>query len=289
MTEHGFGAFCVPFVTISDTTAVLKPTKQIDGKWIRDVVTISSFSDCKILVTDDGFFGVIGMSKLESLKMLNLIFANSLFTMDFLAKVASNLDLIEFEHNSEKTLTMGHMKTTQRNVISFERDTSGASHRVNRINRTQIKIETTKQWVDGGHDLSKTNFVNDVLLLAEGFTFVLDEQYRAAFLYCWMLIETFVDELWQDYAKSLERTSNEKKDLFSHRNWFVYHQIEVFSFIGKMNKSSRDILTTLRKKRNEVIHAKQEITEKEAIDCLVVAQKIIENRINGKEPFYNIE
>lgn len=290
MILKGFGAFCVPFITISDTNTTLTPSKQIDGKWIRNVIFTIDFTNYSFLVTDDGFFGVIGLSKEESLKVLNTIFASSILELEFNAKVATSRDLLELDYNSsDKKIFIEHMNTTQRNVISFERDTPGVEHRINTIDRTKIAINTAKDWISSGNRYVNTEFTDDLLLLAEGFTLLLDQAYRAAFLYSWMLIETFIDKLWQEYAKSLERSSDERKDLFSHRNWFIYHQIEVFSFLGKMSNNSRYMLTKLRKKRNEVIHAKKEISKDEAIKCFVVAKMILLNRSEQKEPFEGIE
>ena len=77
------------------------------------------------------------------------------------------------------------------------------------------------------------------------------ESYEGAYLYGWMLIENFLDQIWEEYIESLQRSKQDKQALKDHRSWITYHHIEMLSEIGKINPIVRNLLNKLRK--NEMI------------------------------------
>ena len=105
-----------------------------------------------------------------------------------------------------------------------------------------------------------------------------------------MLIETFVDQVWEEYIESLQRSKQDKQALKDHRSWTTQHHIEMLSEIGRINPTVRNLLNKLRKKRNDVVHNRESVTDDESYSCLRVAIVIIVNRMNDpKNPFLNID
>ena len=105
-----------------------------------------------------------------------------------------------------------------------------------------------------------------------------------------MLIETFVDQVWEEYIESLQRSKQDKQALKDHRSWTTHHHIETLSEIGRINPTVRNLLNKLRKKRNDVVHNRESVTDDESYSCLRVAIVIIVNRMNDpKNPFLNVD
>lgn len=123
----------------------------------------------------------------------------------------------------------------------------------------------------------------------DGFTLYNKGAYTASYLYSWMMIETFLSKIWTEHVDSSDRSGNDKKALKDHNRWTAFHYVEMLSAINKM-PGVRDIFNTLRRKRNEIVHDRREIDEKDAYYCLNISDKILRNRINTPAmPFVGIE
>lgn len=286
----GFGAFCFPFITIGDEPKKIAETHQADGNWIRDILFRVELPNKTILVTDDGMIGILTTERSEALRFLNIVFATAIVENIHLPRLATDLDLFPIIVDNEKNqIKIATLKTTGRNVISVERDTPGQSHRVNLVDRQFIPINKAKEWIHASnHNFTRTEFVDDLLLLADGFSLFLDHSYQASFLFGWMLVETFLDRIWDNYVKTLDRKGDERDNLKNTRNWSAYHHIEVFSMNGRISNNLRETLVKLRKTRNEIIHARKPISREDAGECCLLALDIISNQIHGKDPFYGL-
>lgn len=136
---------------------------------------------------------------------------------------------------------------------------------------------------------TKPHLHNDLMLLFEGYTMYYKDAFMGSFLYGWMIVETFLARLWDEYVDSLKRTSNDKEALRDFRSWTSYHYIEIFSVLGMIDDETRDILNSSRRKRNKVVHDRIEVSKQEAYDSLDVARKILRNRIETPDrPFFRI-
>jgi hypothetical protein len=83
------------------------------------------------------------------------------------------------------------------------------------------------------------------------------EQHEAAFLYGWMLIETYLKEIWDGHIESFKnRTKADKDALKDHRSWTGYYHIEMLSYIMNIKPEVRSLFHALRKKGNKVAHEK---------------------------------
>ena len=133
------------------------------------------------------------------------------------------------------------------------------------------------------------NLHNDLMLLFEGYTLYYKDAFVGSFLYGWMIVETFLARLWDEYVDSLDRTRNDKDALTDFRSWTSYRYIEMLSVLEIITGETRDILNRSRKKRNEVVHERKEVDRQEAYDCLDMARKILRNRIETPDnPFFEI-
>ncbi len=288
---EGHGAFCFPFITIHESTKELsKPPISNAHEFRRKIKVNYELPSFKILVSDDGFFGVLSINKEAAKKILNIIFATLLVDKKMGAEQISDDDLIPFrwEENTDE-ISFDQLLPTQRNHIALERDSDETFHRLKFFVRNLINEEEVKPLLKVSYEFSKNSELSDdLILLAEGWSLYSAKSFNAAYLYSWMLIEAFLDRLWRSYITTIDRTSDERENLKSHRNWSVYHHIEVFSFIDKMNSKTRKLLTHLRRKRNEIIHDRHEATNGDVLNCLETAYRIIRNQLSGRDWFHEV-
>jgi hypothetical protein len=135
----------------------------------------------------------------------------------------------------------------------------------------------------------RPNLHNDLMLLFEGYTLYYKDAFVGSFLYGWMIVETFLARLWDEYVDSLDRTRKDKDALKDFRSWTSYHYIEmlpVLDFGGSkpITAETRDILN-----RSRFVHEKKEVDRQEAYDSLDMARKILRNRIEKPDnPFFEL-
>jgi hypothetical protein len=152
---------------------------------------------------------------------------------------------------------------------------------------TPTMMEQTIQFADGV--LSNQDLHMDLILLFDGFTLYYKGAYTAAYLYGWMMIETFVGKIWDNYIESINRSRRDKHTLKDNNRWTTYHHVEMLSVVNKMDDRARDLLYKLRQKRNSIVHDRREVNESDARNCLFIADRIIRNRFNNPDtPFVNI-
>jgi hypothetical protein len=159
------------------------------------------------------------------------------------------------------------------------------------IDRKTVAISKFKEMVSFAYTvLSKYPILHrDLLLLFEGYTLLSKDALNGAYLYGWMMIETFLDELWEEYVESLQLNRVDKDSLKHHDRWTGYHQIEIFSILNRLDLNSRTLLNRLRRIRNKIIHDRYNALMNEAEECLFTAYKILRNRVkNSESPFTGI-
>jgi len=285
---EGHGVFCYPHITVHNTSIELPyqaPTKEIR----RKIKLNYELPSLQILVTDDGFFGVLS-DESSTRKFLEIVFATMLIYKNIPAEQFSVHDMIQFKwEKGSDEIEIPQFLPTPRNHIAFERDVKETFFRLKKFKRTLVTEQDLRSILNTSYEYSKNyELSNELILLAQGWSLFSNDSLNATFLYGWMLIETLLDKMWRHYIATLQRTSDEKDDLKSHRNWSAYQQIEAMSFIGKMNDKTRKLLTYLRKKRNAIIHDMYQVTREESQNCLETAFRIIRNQLESRDPFYSV-
>lgn len=127
--------------------------------------------------------------------------------------------------------------------------------------------------------------------MSEGYTLHYKGAFNGAFLYGWMIIETFLAKLWIEYVNLMtDRIPDGKDALRDFRSWTGYHHIEIFYTVGQLTPIVRNLLNKLRKVRNDIIHKRRDVALEESWVCLRVAMVLLLNRLrNPDSHFKDIE
>jgi hypothetical protein len=290
---NGKGAFFYfePVTVDSSNITLDKPPAGVPP---RREIRVRTYTENmgRVMVTDDGFVCLF-LEDPAAIRLLNTIFASASLLWGIRGYIVRLGELCNFEWVPESQyITITAYVFVERNILSFQRDTAykvafdiwrkGARRLV-----TPSVMEQTINFADW--ILSYKDLQMDMVLLFDGFTLEYKGAYSAAYLYAWMMIETFLGKIWNEYVDSSNRSTKDKKTLKDHNRWTTYQHIEMLSAVNKMNAATRDLMHKLRHKRNSIVHDRHEVNQGEAHQCLLVADKILRNRFNNPNaPFLNI-
>jgi hypothetical protein len=296
---NGIGAFFYPFLVLVSENKPGKHSQELQApttprrrvvKLIHQIPTGE-----KILISDDGFVGVFDTDKKSARHLLNTIFATAI-TYGIGSEILTSFDICKFVYDRvHGSILIGYSNgPSERTMFAFQRDDPREKlfhHWRVYKSRTGYHPDVIKKIFNTVSDYIKNPTIRqDLILLLEGYTLYYREAYRGAYLYGWMLVETFLSKFWEEYVKSLKRSQNDKVSLMDNRSWTSYHHIEMFSALEKMSPVVRNLLHALRKKRNHLVHEKMDPDKEEAFECLNLAAIMNMNILrNPSEPFSRVE
>lgn len=285
----GFGSFFYPTViTVNDISSALGKTLE---RHTRKVVLKYTFNEKQLFVTDDGFVCLMVAQAEDALTQLNTIFATGIAWGIMNEKIISK-DLCRCSlKNGTNIMITDYYIPSERVMFSLQRDEAGEKlSEWKEYPRRLVNLDTCKGILHMAYWFTlNPNLHNDLMLLFEGYSLYYKDAFVGAFLYGWMIVETFLARLWDEYVDSRDRKNNDKRALKDFRSWTSYHHIEMFCILGIMAPETRDLFNNLRRKRNQVVHDRIEVNKLEAYNCLNVARKILRNRTKTPDkPFLEI-
>jgi len=252
----------------------------------------TSEDDFQVLVTEDGFVGVITASKKKAFDYLNVLFA-TLNTKFCRARYITPKDLVLFFwEEPNKFLEINLQRTfSLRNLFELKRDSEESFPDWERWPRQEIGTLFMRNMLGFSYRFYKNeNIKTDLQLIGEASGMYFDGHFSSGFLSSWIVVESILERLWQDYVATLERTKDERNALKNPNSWSVNNFIEVFSFLGKLDEDNRKCLSKLRKLRNDIVHKKKRnVTHEEVWNCLNVAICMVYNQLNQTNPFEDVK
>jgi hypothetical protein len=121
----------------------------------------------------------------------------------------------------------------------------------------------------------------------DGYTLYFRHAFNGAYVYGWMILETVIDRIWKEYVTTLKISSDDKKKDKESSQWTTQHYIEILFALTKINLIERNLLTKLRKKRNDVMHNRKIVHHDEAFWCLRLAAVTSLNRMLGNANIFH--
>jgi hypothetical protein len=293
MDYDGMGAFFYPgILSITDKVKINYPDSELSKPpryGTRKVVLDHSLqNNQRIVVSDDGFIGIFEKGLAETLKILNTIFATGI-TFGVGSEFVIERDLLHFKltNNNSYLQLRENRGPSERNMFFFKRDSDSELNKWRSYNtRHVVPINSVKKMLDRSCDYLATEDRNidlyqDLLLVLEGYSLYYRQAFSGAFVYGWMILETVVYHIWKEYVNTLKISSKDKKRLKESSQWTSQHYIDVLFALKKLTLIERNLLTKLRKKRNDVMHNKKTANNDESFWCLRLAAVTTLNRMLG--------
>jgi len=129
---------------------------------------------------------------------------------------------------------------------------------------------------------SKTNTLcQDLILLLKAFGSFAQGEYTISFVLGWIIIERWINHLWNDllWEKSI---SGNRKSRLTGIKWEIHHKLETLNLVGKLNNSDYEMLNKFREIRNNILHKGENVKKDDAKKCLEFAYKIVVKTFNDK-------
>jgi hypothetical protein len=299
MDYDGIGAFFYPgILAITDKVGINyldselgKPPGYGARKLVIDHILRNNM---RIVASDDGFIGIFKKEITEVLKILNTIFATGI-TVGVGSEFVIERDLCKFKlTNNNSQIQLDQIGgPSERNCFFFMRDNDSELNKWRNYNtRHEAPIKDVKKVLDRSYDFlaakdTNGNLYHDLLLVLEGYSLYYRQAFSGAYVYGWMILETVVDSFWKEYVTTLKISSDDKKKLKESSQWTTQHYIEMLFGLNKINLIQRNLLTKLRKKRNDVMHNKKTANSDEAFWCLRLAAVTTLNRMLSNDNIFH--
>ena len=288
----GNGAYFFPAITVYEIgheTKLGKPVGFCQRKIIVNKILDEKF---RVLVTEDGFVCPIVDKNKDAVEFLNILFA-TFATKFHAAHYITTMDLASFgweERTDIAEVNRARVLTSIRNNLESQRDYEHSFNDWSAIPRQEVLKQLMENLLEQAYRFYRNpEFKDDLLLIGESWGLSYGEMYTASFLYSWMIVEGFLERLWNEYVDSLKRSGKEKRALKNQHSWSVSHYIEVFHFIGQLDENGYKCLNTLRKIRNAIVHDRNKATQNEAWDCLEIAIYMVYNKLNQINSFTDVK
>jgi hypothetical protein len=292
------GAFFYPgILSITDKVKINYLDSELSkppGRGMRKIVLDHDIQNkTRVVASDDEFIGIFEKGVTETLKILNTIFATGI-TFGVGSEFVIERDLCDFRlTNNNNYIQLEQIRgPSERNMFFSMRERDSELDKWRSYNTRHItSVNNVIKVLDRSYDYLATedkdgNLYQDLLLVLEGYSLYYGEAFSGAYVYGWLILETVVDHIWKEYVDTLKISSGDRKKLKESSQWTTQHYIEILFALNKINVVERNLLTKLRKKRNDIIHNKKTASSDEAFWCLRLAAVTTLNRMIGNPDIF---
>ena len=253
-----------------------KSSHNTSSHRLDDEVANTTIDDNRIIVNEAGFIFIGTENEEDALKILNLIMAHGAF-YEFPLHPIRKHELIKVSHDEQNSGTIMEWAPCMKhpylanNYCNSTHDSDAPEISINADTLKEILSNTEKL-------LKHENLTCDLLFINDGYSHLIESDFRPSFILGWNVIETHYCNLWrtsQSHKNIGKPSSNKKKP----DRCQIFKILENLMCQGKIDEDSFTTLTELRKKRNDYIHERKQVTEDDAEQCLKCALNLIMKKL----------
>lgn len=279
----GFGTYFFPPIRISEYPELSFREKirgpRVSTHFFRKSIT-DNYRGLTIIIEENGYIGICEESKRLANTYLNEIMGTGLlFGFHFFS--VRDGDLSEINVNPT-TLRIGSRDIIPRGSVLRQFDRKELSWNPDIRPSFSIKPEGLSLLLDISEMINNEPEITDCLvLLVESFTCMQSSQFIQSFIVSWTIIEKYLYWIWESHLRKKSINYERRKKLTDGSDWNVAKVIEMLDVEGVINREDYKILTDLRKKRNDLIHEGEIISQEDALKCFDYSFNIMQARTNA--------
>ena len=276
----GFGAHMFPPIIIGS-----EPKRSIEelihnssNRWLRNKAFDMKINGKQIIVNEDGFIFVESNSQENALKVLNLIMAYGAFYGFSLYAVREH-ELVQADYNAKNLTIVSMQWNSETRRTELIDDSFNFQH--NRLFRkTPISLELIQEiLLNTKKLLVHEKLSENVRLLNEGLTHLINSEFAPSFIMGWSVIERHYSDLWSSLLSQKNIDPDRLFKLSTSGRWSIDHVLEVLELQDNIDESSYDLLMELKRKRNKFYHNGKQVTRDDADRCLEYAMRLLVGKI----------
>lgn len=131
--------------------------------------------------------------------------------------------------------------------------------------------------------ITKNKSVTDYLLsFLDAKTHFLIEQYKTSFLLAWIVLEKYIDGVWEETLVSQKISDKRREKLARSSLWTADDKLEALNLMGLFVNERYNEVIRLKKMRNDIVHEGRNVTKQEAEECLRFSLGIIKEVVRNK-------
>lgn len=233
-----------------------------------------TFAGRDLIVSKSGQIFVSEQSKIESLRIFNIIMAiGTLRNFNFNA-VREN-ELGNSTYNKE-TKTLGQSSWPLSTIRMMQGDIVSRSF----LSGQEVK-QSELQVVIREAEIAYENrtLVEELRMFIEAQTHILDSQYGQSFILSWTIIEKFLYQLWTEKVTNMGLDKDRKSKLLSPGQWSLDYVVEVLNVTCDITEQQYKEFMELKKERNGYVHEGRAISKENAEKSLNRARDIVLNKL----------
>lgn len=279
----GFGTYFYPPIWITEYPE-LSFKEKVRGTRFSSFLNKKSISEnyrgITIILEENGYFGICEEKKRLANKYLNEVMGTGLlFGLPFFS--VRDGDMSEFQANPT-TFRIGSREIIPRGKVLRQYDRKGLSWEPDVHPSFSIKPEGLSLLLNISEMINNEPQITDCLvLLVESFTCLQSSQFIQSFIVSWTIIEKYLYWIWESHLRKQSINHERRKKLTDGSGWNISKVIEMLDVGGVINRDDYKILTDLRKKRNDLIHEGEIISQEDALKCYDYSFNIMHARTNA--------
>lgn len=245
------------------------PQKVLDGEYKKT----------KIVVNQEGLIAIGVEDKSKALEALNEIMAASLLSgvNSFAVREA---ELGKAEIDPQNLTIASHDMPLISNRTKLGQEQRGLYPELVPFERQVLSPDKIKEIFRLAGELTADPASTTVLLmLLEGYTHLQNAEYTQAFLMTWVVVEKWLDTLWEDLVKEKGIMGKRKQKLIESMLWTTDTILETLNLVGKLSNDAYKQVANLKKKRNSILHNGVRATKEEAEACISLASRLLTGEV----------
>lgn len=233
------------------------------------------YKKAKVVVNNDGLLAIGIEDKERALYAFNEIMVAALL-LGVRTLAVREAELGEAEIDPEKLTIAGHSMP----IISLR---TKLAEEYMRLYPSSIPFERQVISPDGiakivriAEELTADPTSSTVLLmLLEGYTHFQNGEYTQSVIMTWVVIERWLDSLWQDFIKHKGIAGKRKQKLVESIFWTADVILETLNLAGKLQNDVFEKIVGLKRIRNNILHDGIRATKEEAEGCMNLASRLL--------------
>lgn len=268
------GIYLFPAVSIGNTPRLSFSERLFGGLAFFQLGTVvfeDKFDERNFIATHNGFIGIEEAKNKVALEMLNVLVAALLLRGTQLFVIRDH-ELGKFQYSMDSKQFGGWSVPDTPRLLIFDEQRQS---QLRTKRKTKLTHEDLLQALrDAEVYLKNKELCFYIPFLIESHTHFAELEYTQSFYMSWVIIETYLTKKWKAVLDEKTIPSKRIKKLTNHAMWSIDYIIESMNLQNELPNRNYEILMSLKKNRNLILHGTVKASKNDAGKAYSIASDI---------------